>query len=309
MNNKLIALLAVPSVACAQATYHEYYGLDFTDPGWTNDTTGLSSEFQTNNDGYSGSNSVGPASYGGWDSSHSINSINGSTIGATIQISHKPKAFNIESRPALEPYFPSQFGNSGDILRVWNDLANIPTGEVPTLTMTFTESVSLQKLSLEGYRKNDAWKIQAYDAQGNLVSPNWADPSVTATVNPGDPLSNVAINLLSMNGVNGASGAEALSEGTYNTSDKSFFIYNKNKVQGRGGAVLDYNLATASVKTIVYTMMRADTNGDPSLIPSQNSMYFGSGVVAKEFQLPVPEPSSTLLLGLGGLSLLARRKR
>ncbi|YCM44262.1 PEP-CTERM sorting domain-containing protein [Verrucomicrobiaceae bacterium 227] len=296
-----LAAIASTSALSAQTTYHEFYGLDFTDPGWKNDTTGLSSEFQTNG--------ADKGNYAGWDSSHSISGINGSTIGASFELSHWPHATNIESRPALAPYFPSQSGNQGDIMRIWNDTSKIGTNEIPSLTMTFSEPVSLQTLSLEGYRGDDAWKIQAYDAAGNLVSPNWADPNVTVVTDPGAPLANAPINLLSKLGINGATGAEADSAGRYDATEKAFYIWNKIEVFERGAAVLNFNLDSPEVKTLVYSMIEVDENGIYAGTPSDQSMYIGSGIVAKEFQIAVPEPSSLSLLGLSALALLARRRK
>lgn len=279
----------------------KHYGVDFQDPGWRNDRTGAASEFQ--------SNGAGSGNFAGWSDSHTLADINGSGIGVTMTLSHKPNAWNIEARPALNPYFPSEFGEDGDILRVWNNTSNIGPKEIPSVTLVFTEGISLQRLGLEGYRKDDAFRVQAYDLNGNLVAPNWADPSASATVNPGDPLANVPINLLSTTGTNGATGAEALSVGTYNASDMAFEIRNKDQVFERGASVLRYNLEKPLVSKIVYSMIEVDRNGDPTGEPSDQSMYIGGGIVAKEFAVSVPEPSSILLTGLGALGLMVRRRR
>ncbi|MGB0775517.1 MAG: hypothetical protein ACPGUY_06695, partial [Akkermansiaceae bacterium] len=160
------------------------HSLDFTDPSWKNQTSGRSSEFK--------SNDAGRGNDAGWNSPHRITNIDGSGIDATLELSHQPHAWNIENRPSLAPYFPSKYGNSGDILRIWNKTGNIPADELPSVTLTFNQSVSLFSLGLEGYRHDDAWKVQAFDENGMLVAPNWANPGGITYTKPGDALSNTA---------------------------------------------------------------------------------------------------------------------
>jgi hypothetical protein len=203
-------------------------------------------------------------------------------------------------RPSLSPYFPSDYGTSGRVLRAWNNGSNIPAGEIPTFTVTFAQSVKLHQFGLEGFRGDDAWKVQAYDAAGGLVNPLWRNPNFQSVITPGDPLGNTAINILN---TEGTLGAEALGAAKYLAEDRSFVVWNKNNAFERGAAVIDYNGAV--VKTLVYSMIEVNADGNATGAPADQSMYIGSGI---KFET-IPEPSSISLFGLGGMSLLLRRRR
>ncbi|MGJ8643435.1 MAG: PEP-CTERM sorting domain-containing protein [Luteolibacter sp.] len=289
----LIALApcAVVTLATAQT-----YSLDFNDPTWTNDTSGLSSEFQTNG-GTSGN-------FAGWDSTHSVASVGRSGVGATLSINHKVHAWNMINRPSQATYFPSTYGADGDVLRAWNNTSNLSSGQIPAFSLQFTEEVSLFSFGLEGFRHDDAWQVTAYDMLGQVVAPRWRNPNLVSFTNPGAELGNTAINILTTTGVNGATGAEALGAGRYDSTDKSFVIWNANNAFERGSAVIDYN--GANVQTVLFEMIEVDTtNGIFTGQAADQSMYLGSGM---KFNA-VPEPSTVLLstcvLGL----LLIRRRR
>ncbi len=296
MNKTIITLLSITGLSLS-ANAQTAYGLDFADPGWVNDKTGETSEFQKNE--------AGKGNEAGWNATHSLANINGSGVGVTLELSHEPHAWNIESRPALDTYFPSEHGKSGAILRVWNDTANIKEGEIPALSLTFTQDITLQQLGLEGYRADDAWQVQIFDKDGTVIRPNWKDATQATSVNPGDPLSGSPINLLTTTGVNGATGAETTSLGTYTPA--GFILFNEEQKSTRGASILNYNDTTA-VRKIVLSMIEVDRAGAATGDPSDQSMYVGSGILAKEFST-VPEPSSTALLGLAGLGMLVRRQR
>ncbi|MCP5534972.1 MAG: PEP-CTERM sorting domain-containing protein [Akkermansiaceae bacterium] len=289
INTAAMLALTLPVLA-------QNHTLEFTDANWKNSSTGNTSEFLSNGSGRRNS--------AGWDASHTLANVDSSGIGATLEISHQPNAWNIENRPALATYFPSNSGSAGDILRSWNNESNIPNGEIPKFTLTFDSTVALFQISLEGFRGDDAWLVQAYDASGNLVAPNWANANQATVTNPGAALGNTAINLLSKTGVNGATGAEALAAGKYDRSNKGFTVWNQDNVFERGAAILDYN--GAHINKLVYSMIEVDTaDGTPTGAPADQSMYIGSGIVFQQ----VPEPSSAALLGLGGIGILLRRRR
>ena len=133
--------------------------LDWNDPGWTNATTGNPSEFLTD-----------PKDSAGWSDVHQLLDAGGTGIDITLTLSHQPNEWNIEERPSLAPYFPSPHGTDGDILRSWNQ--NHASGVIPSFTMEFSDDVTISRFGFEGMRRDDGWRVTAYDASGNIVGPN-----------------------------------------------------------------------------------------------------------------------------------------
>ncbi len=283
LSSGLESLILMALCIATHVRGQDFY-MDWRDPGWTNLATGLPSEFLTNGAGQA---------HGAGDV-HRLSDIAGSGIDVTFRISHVPTAWNIENRPALGAYFPSVNGIDGDILRAVN---KPPAGEIPYYTMEFSRPVTVSTFGFEGMRRNDGWKVQAYDLAGNLVAPNWTDPGLIAETAAGAPLQHVPINLL-----RGAL-PEAASSGRYDASEMAFYLWNRDNVQERAAAVVNFNGVVA--KKLIFSMIQVDTTtGTPTGGASGRSIYLAGGFSVDTAPVGVSPPPQCYVVANGGGRLL-----